>query len=99
MKILHNEIDIKGGKITDDTLFITDLAGPVGYIDEDVLFIEYPNDFAVDVSFHDNTNNLTVNVIAGFDWENPVYRKFIELSDKAGLLASIKEAINIAVKG
>ncbi|WP_114192881.1 hypothetical protein [Edaphovirga cremea] len=99
MNIYRNEIDVKGGKITDDTLFITDFNGPVGYIDEDILLVEYENDFIVDISYHESRNDLSVNVIFESDWEHPVYTKSIGLLDKAGLLASLKEAIDIAVKG
>lgn len=99
MKISRTEIDFKGGNITDDTLFITDLDGSVDYIDQDVLLVEYKNNFLVDISFYDSTEDLSVNVISGFDWEHPVYRKIIERHDKTGLLASLKEAIDIAVKG
>lgn len=99
MMIDPNEIDVKGGKITDDTLFITDLDGPAAYIDEDVLLVEYENDFAVDISYHDSRNDFSVNVIFESDWENPVYTKSIERHDKTGLIASLKEAIDIAVKG
>jgi hypothetical protein len=99
MNIYRNEIDVKGGKITDDTLFITDFNGPVGYIDEDILLVEYENDFIVDISYHESRNDLSVNVIFESDWEHPVYKKSIVLLDKTGLLASLKEAIDIAVKG
>jgi hypothetical protein len=99
MNIYRNEIDVKGGKITDDTLFITDFNGPVGYIDEDILLVEYENDFIVDISYHESRNDLSVNVIFESDWEHPVYTKSIGLLDKTGLLASLKEAIDIAVKG
>ncbi|VEJ54616.1 hypothetical protein [Pragia fontium] len=100
MLIERNEIDFKNGKMTDDTLFITDFSDPENtYIDEDILLVEYPKNFAVDVSFHRSLNNLSVSVIFESDWENRFYRKFVELNDKAGLLASIKEAIDIAVKG
>ncbi|ATM77656.1 hypothetical protein CRN79_18225 [Serratia fonticola] len=98
MKISRAEIEVKGGKITDDTLFTTDLDGSVDYIDQDVLLIEYANNTVVDISFYDSTENLSVNVISGFDWEHPVYRKIIARHDRAGLLASLKEAIDIAVK-
>lgn len=99
MKINRSEIDFKGGQITDDTLFVTDLDGSVDYIDQDVLLVEYANNFAVDLSFHDSTEDLSVNVISGSDWEHPVYRKIIERHDRIGLLTSLKEAIDIAVKG
>lgn len=42
MSINRIDIDFKGGVVTDDTLFITDFDGPVGYIDEDILLVEYP---------------------------------------------------------
>lgn len=99
MKIHRTEIDLKGGTVTDDTLFITDFDGPADYIDEDILLVEYVNDFSVDVSFHEGSNDLSVNVIRGSDWDNPVYRKNIGLRDKTVLLQSIIEAIEIAVKG
>lgn len=105
MRIHRTEIDLKGGKVTDDTLFITDFDGPVDYIDEDILLIEYANDFSVDVSFHEGSNDLSVNVIRGSDWDNPVFKKTIGLRDKSVLLQSIREAIaiieaiEIAVKG
>lgn len=99
MNIYRNEIDVKGGKITDDTLFITDFNGPVGYIDEDILLVEYENNFIVDISYHESRNDLSVNVIFESDWDRPVYTKSIGLLDKNGLLASLKEAIDIAVKG
>ncbi|WEJ90908.1 MAG: hypothetical protein P0Y63_07775 [Klebsiella huaxiensis] len=97
MRINRTDIDFKGGVVTDDTLFITDFDGSVGYIDEDVLLVEYANNFAIDISFHEGSNDLSVNVISGSNWDNPVYRKVIGLRDKAGLLKSIKEAIDIAV--
>lgn len=99
MRINRTEIDFNGGTVTDDTLFITDFDGPVDYLDEDILLVEYANDFSVDVSFHEGSNDLSVNVIRGSDWDNPVYRKTIGLRDKSVLLQSIREAIEIAVKG
>lgn len=99
MRINRTEIDFNGGTVTDDTLFITDFDGPADYIDEDILLVEYVNDFSVDVSFHEGSNDLSVNVIRGSDWDNPVYRKTIGLRDKSVLLQSIREAIEIAVKG
>lgn len=99
MRINRTEIDFNGGTVTDDTLFITDFDGPVDYIDEDILLVEYANDFSVDVSFHEGSNDLSVNVIRGSDWDNPVYRKTIGLRDKSVLLQSIRQAIEIAVKG
>lgn len=99
MRINRTEIDFNGGTVTDDTLFITDFDGPVDYIDEDILLVEYANDFSLDVSFHEGSNDLSVNVIRGSDWDNPVYRKTIGLRDKSVLLQSIREAIEIAVKG
>lgn len=99
MRINRTEIDFNGGTVTDDTLFITDFDGPVDYIDEDILLVEYANDFSVDVSFHEGSNDLSVNVIRGSDWDNPVYRKTIGLRDKSVLLQSIREAIEIAGKG
>ncbi|MDJ1652550.1 hypothetical protein PFH44_03405 [Raoultella sp. Ech2A] len=99
MRINRIDIDFKGGMVTDDTLFITDFDGSVDYIDEDILLVEYENDFSVDVSFHEGPNNLSVNVIRGSNWDNPVYSKIIGLRDKTALLQSIKEAIEIAVKG
>lgn len=98
MSINRTDIDFKGGVVTDDTLFITDLDGSVDYIDEDILLVEYANNFSVDVSFHEGSNDLSVNVICGSDWDNPVYRKVIGLRDKTGLLKLIKEAIDIAIK-
>lgn len=98
MSINRIDIDFKGGVVTDDTLFITDFDGPVGYIDEDILLVEYPNDFSVDVSFHEGSNNLSVNVICGSNWEAPVYRKFIGLRDKAGLLKSIRKPLILLLK-
>ncbi|VDR24484.1 Uncharacterised protein [Raoultella terrigena] len=99
MRINRIDIGFKGGMVTDDTLFITDFDGSVDYIDEDILLVEYENDFSVDVSFHEGSNNLSVNVIRGSNWDNPVYSKIIGLRDKTALLQSIKEAIEIAVKG
>ncbi|EPQ5852420.1 hypothetical protein FMK74_26040 [Klebsiella pneumoniae] len=99
MRINRTEIDFNGGTVTDDTLFITAFDGLVDYIDEDILLVEYANDFSVDVSFHEGSNDLSVNVIRGSDWDNPVYRKTIGLRDKSVLLQSIREAIEIAVKG
>lgn len=99
MNISRTAIDFKGGRITDDTLYITDFDDPTSYIDLDVLLVEYPNNYVVDVSFHDSANKLSVNVISGFDWDNPVYTKSIERHDTIGLIASIKEAVDIAVKG
>lgn len=99
MRINRTEIDFNGGTVTDDTLFITDFDGPVDYIDEDILLVEYANDFSVDVSFHEGSNDLSVNVIRGSNWDNPVYRKTIGLRDKSVLLQSIRQAIEIAVKG
>ncbi|EPK4722940.1 hypothetical protein MZP69_005050 [Klebsiella oxytoca] len=99
MRINRTEIDFNGGTVTDDTLFITDFDGPVDYIDEDILLVEYANDFSVDVSFHEGSNDLSVNVIRGSEWDNPVYRKTIGLRDKSVLLQSIREAIEIAGKG
>lgn len=99
MNINRTEIDVKGGKITDDTLYVTDLDGPVDYIDQDLLLVEYSNNFLVDVSFHDSMNSFSVNVIFECDWEHPVYKKIIGLHDRIGLLTSLKEAIDIAVKG
>lgn len=99
MRINRTEIDFNGGIVTDDTLFITDFDGPVDYIDEDILLVEYANDFSVDVSFHEGSNDLSVNVIRGSEWDNPVYRKTIGLRDKSVLLQSIREAIEIAGKG
>ncbi|WP_114192878.1 hypothetical protein [Edaphovirga cremea] len=99
MNISRTAIDFKGGRITDDTLYITDFDDPTSYIDLDVLLVEYANDYVVDVSFHEGANNLSVNVIYGSDWEHRVYRKVIERHDVAGLISSIKEAIDIAVKG
>ncbi|WP_411703939.1 hypothetical protein [Edaphovirga cremea] len=99
MNIYRNEIDVKGGRVTDDTLFITDFSDPVHFIDQDLLLVEYENNFSVDVTFHDTINNLSVSVIFDINWENPIYKKIIELNDKTGLLASLKEAIDIAVKG
>ncbi|HCR63478.1 MULTISPECIES: hypothetical protein [Serratia] len=98
MSIDRKEIDFKGGVVTDDTLFITDLDDSVDYIDEDLLLVEYKNNYSVDVSFHEGLNNLSVNVIFESDWEHPVYRKVIALNGKKELLESIKEAIDIAVK-
>ena len=46
MRINRTEIDFNGGTVTDDTLFITDFDGPVDYIDEDILLVEYANDFS-----------------------------------------------------
>ena len=99
MRINRTEIDFNGGKVTDDTLFITDFDGPVDYIDEDILLVEYANDFFFFFSFHEGSNDLSVNVIRGSDWDNPVYRKTTGLRDKSVLLQSIREAIEIAVKG
>jgi hypothetical protein len=99
MTIYRNEIDFKGGRITDDTLFIVDLDGPVDYFDEDMLFVDYTNGYALDVSFHESLNVFSVNVIFENNWENPVYKKNIGRHDKIGLLASIKEAIEIVVRG
>jgi hypothetical protein len=99
MNIYRNEIDFKGGRVTDDTLFITDFSDPVHFIDQDLLLVEYENNFSVDVTFHDTINNLSVSVIFDINWESPIYKKIIELNDKKGLLASLKEAIDIAVKG
>ena len=98
MSIDRKEIDFKGGVVTDDTLFITDLDDSVDYIDEDLLLVEYKNNYSVDVSFHEGLNNFSVNVIFESDWEHPVYRKVIALNGKKELLESIKEAIDIAVK-
>lgn len=81
MRINRTEIDLKGGTVTDDTLFITDFDGPVDYIDENILLVEYVNNFSVDVSFHEGSNDLSVNVIRGGDWDNPVYRKNIGVRD------------------
>lgn len=69
MNISRTAIDFKGGKITDDTLFLTDFDDPASYIDLDVLLVEYANNFFVDVSFHDGANKLSVNVISEFIWE------------------------------
>ncbi|ATM75660.1 MULTISPECIES: hypothetical protein [Serratia] len=99
MNISRSTIDFKGGKVTDDTLYITNFDDPNSYIDQDVLLVEYANNFFVDVTFHDSSNDLSVYVISGIDWDNPIYTKSIGRHDKIGLIASIKEAVDIAVKG
>lgn len=99
MNINQTAIDTKGGKITDDTLFTTDLDGSVDYIDQDLLLIMYENNSLVDVSFHDSIESLSVKVIFNSNWEAPIYKKTITLKDKVRLLSLIKEAIDIAAKG
>lgn len=68
------------------------------YIDDDLLLIEYPNDFAVDVSYHLSTNDISVRVILNCDWDNPEYRKILNY-DKIELIKTIQTAIDIAAKG
>jgi len=99
MNINQTAIDTKGGKITDDTLFTTNLDGSVDYIDQNLLLIIYKNNSLVDVSFHDSIESLSVKVIFNSNWEVPVYKKTIALKDNIRLLSLIKEAIDIAAKG
>lgn len=98
MNIYPSDIDPKSGKITYASLFETNFDGDTYFIDEDLLLIEYENDFAVDVSYHQPFNQLSVSVIYQIDWMEPVFKRVIEVN-KEQLLNTLKQAIDIAEKG
>ena len=63
---MFNHIDFKSGTIK----FLDNSE----YLKEDLLQVEYPNGFIIDVGWYGEKNGFIVNVIKDSDWENPVGR-------------------------
>lgn len=101
IEIYGIDIDLKGGKVFDPTIQVTDIENPDDDIDEDLLQIEYKNGCIVDVGYYGSFGNWKIKkprvyVIKNCDWENPVYTRETELNKQA-LIEAIREAIEIAI--
>lgn len=98
MSIL-SDVNLNGGKITfNDLVNLSDtisLDKQVNELKEDLLQIEYPCDFLLDVGWYpsfEKDGNFRVTVVKDFNWDAPVYSAVVKT------LPDLKLALSNAVK-
>ena len=91
--------DWRGGRVAhwrlDDINPLTSLAAQADLLSEDMALVAYPGDIALDVGWYGDgaAGTFRVVVIAGQDWDRPVFTgTTCRVSDLAGLLQSAIEA-------
>ncbi len=88
-------IDIKNGTVTyDDISFLTtelNLREQADYLKEDMLQIEFPDDFLIDVGWSpsfDEAGAFNVTMVRNYEWDRPIFQA--RVTD----IASVKESLS-----
>ncbi|WP_312215350.1 hypothetical protein [Pantoea vagans] len=96
--MINMDLVSKGGVITFDDFHIDEKQPLRGFIDdlkEDMLQVEFPGGFILDVGWRPSFNingKFFVSLIKDYDWEAPVF------SDSAGNIEVLKSKISEAIK-
>ncbi|KHN55406.1 hypothetical protein [Pectobacterium fontis] len=96
--MIKMDLSIKSGNVTFDDFHIDEEQPLENYLDilkEDMLQIEFPGEFILDVGWRpsfDIKGRFFIALIKNYDWENPIYHS------SAKNIEDLKTKINEAVK-